>query len=134
MLIKILNRKHDKCIESIYFADEENAWYISSPIIILHGAGGGQNGRYLNTEEGIIRGIQLGYKVIEIDIGITSDNESVLTHRFRPDDEVVFDHRPTLSEFLSFGAPVGETALSLNLFLQKFCSSILGNENNCRIH
>lgn len=82
--------------------------------------GGVQGKKYNNTEEGIIRGIQEGYRVIEIDVGITSDNEYVLTHRFRPDDEIIFEKRPTLAEFLVQGAPEDETALSLQTFIDKF--------------
>lgn len=51
---------------------------------------------------------------------MTSDNEIVLTHRFQPDGEIIFSHKPTLKEFLDIGAPEGETALSLQSFFQKY--------------
>lgn len=108
--------------EIIHIEDEDNAWYSTAPTLILHG--GGYNGhRYNNSKEGIDAGIKK-YSVIEIDVGITSDNVLVLTHRFEPDDEIIFDSKPTLDEFMKNGALEGETPLSLKQFVNFY------NEND----
>lgn len=105
---------------SVIIGDEENSWYsIQYPLLVLHGASMGGY-RYNNSKESIEQAILQGYKIIEIDIGITADNELVLTHRFSPDDEVIFDSRPNLNDFLSYGALEGETALTLRQFV-KLC-------------
>lgn len=102
------------------FEDEENGWYTADkPILILHGVG-----RYNNSQEGIERGISEGYKIIEIDVGITSDNVFVLTHRFEPDDEIIFENKPSLDEFLNQGAAVGETPLTLEQFTDTYCQNM----------
>lgn len=82
---------------------------------------GGYNGyKYNNSKEGIDKGILDGYRVIEVDVGITSDNNMVLTHRFEPDDEIIFEGRPSLDDFLKKGALEGETALSLEMFVDLY--------------
>lgn len=102
----------------VKFCDEENSWYSTQyPLLVLHGAS--MDGyKYNNSKESIEYAISQGYKIIEIDIGITADNELVLTHRFSPDDEVIFDSRPKLNDFLSYGALEGETALTLKQFVK----------------
>jgi len=81
--------------------DASNAWCsMPKPIFIAH-AGGGSLCKYSNSKEAIADSIARGYKIIEIDVDLTSDCIPVLSHRFRPNNEVVFDYRPSLSEFLS---------------------------------
>ena len=120
----VLNRNKD-LDSSVRFIDGEDEWYINhsqGPILIMHGAGGTGH-RYSNSKEGILSSIEKGYSIIEIDIGITSDNVLVLTHRFMPDDEICFESRPSFKEFLKRGAPYGETALSLKDFFDCFSNS-----------
>ena len=74
--------------------------------------------KYNNSKESIEQAILNGYRIIEIDIGITADNELVLTHRFSPDNEIIFESRLKLNEFLSYGALEGETALTLKQFVE----------------
>lgn len=120
----ILNKKKNPDA-SIKFIDQAGKWYISQdhkPLLIMHGAAGTGH-RYSNSKEGIIDSIKKGFSVIEIDIGITSDNYLVLTHRFMPDDEICFEKTPSLADFLKKGAPCGETALSLSDFFECFSDS-----------
>lgn len=92
---------------------EGNWWADDCPLLILHGAGGLNNKKYNNSRESIMHGVQIGFKVIEIDVGETADGVFVLTHRFRPDDEIIYKERPSLDQFLENGATEGETGLSL---------------------
>lgn len=119
VLKKAETRLKSKSKGSVHFLDRQDAWYSKSPLLVLHGAG--YNGcKYNNSKEGIDHGISAGYKVIEIDVGITSDSFFVLTHRFEPDGEIVFCKRPSLKEFLEEGALEGETALSLEQFVNLY--------------
>lgn len=104
----------------IQYVDEPEAWYSNENIIILHGAGGVNGARYNNSKEGIVRGICCGYKVIEIDLGLTAEKVPVLTYRFKPDDEIIFQGVPSLSKFLSSGALEGETPLTLEMFIEQY--------------
>ncbi len=120
--IKSILKKKRKLDGSIKFVDKAGDWYVSQdhkPLLIMHGAAGTGH-RYSNSKEGIVDSINKGFSVIEIDIGITSDNVLVLTHRFMPDDEICFEKTPSLDEFISNGAPYGETALSLSEFFECF--------------
>ena len=112
--------KGKKSGKNIKFEDIDGAWYTVPSTVILHGAGGRNGARYNNSKESILRGIELGYRVIEIDIGETRDGKYVLTHRFRPDDETVFTEKPYELEFLNGGAIEGETALNLEMFVSLF--------------
>ena len=105
----------------IHFTDEQDAWYTDLPLMILHGAANGRR-CYSNSEEGIIRGAENGFKVIEVDVSRTSDGCFVLSHRFRPDGEIIFDKTPSLEEFLREGASENETALTFQDLLRRFGS------------
>ena len=123
LLLRLTFSRKKKKLVQVKFFDEENSWYSNVPFIILHGAGGLNQRKYNNSREGICRGIDKNYKVIEVDISVTADRIPVLTHRFMPDDERIFEQRPLLSEFLSSGALEGENAITLELFIKDFSDS-----------
>lgn len=118
-LVKIFQKiRAKKCCYK--FEDKNASYYSTVPMLILHGAGGLNSKKYNNSKEGIIRGISEGYRIIEVDIGITSDGILVLTHRFQPDEERIFDVKPTFDEFIINGVPKGETGISLSDFFNMF--------------
>ena len=93
--------------------DEPGSWYSQAKPILWAHAGGGCLHTYGNSKEAIEDSISKGFKVIEIDLDLTSDGVPVLSHRFRPGNQIQFDHRPTLSEFLS--APINGRYTPLTL-------------------
>lgn len=93
--------------------DEPGAWYCQEKPILWAHAGGGSLHIYGNSKEAIADSIEKGFKVIEVDVDLTSDGVPVLSHRFRPDNQVQFDYRPTLSEFLS--TPINDKYTPLTL-------------------
>ena len=97
LALRRLASRHGTCT----LADEPGAWYgMAKPILWAH-AGGGALHTYGNSKEAIEYSLDHGLRVIEIDVDLTSDGVPVLTHRFRPDNQIAFDHRPDLKEFLS---------------------------------
>ena len=106
-------------IESIQpLLTPENAWFYSdSPILIAH-SGGGINGcTYTNSKEAIVQAITNGFRVIEVDVCMTSDGIPVLSHDFKPDFENLFEQIPTLKMFLSTPMDSGLTSLTFEDFL-----------------
>lgn len=93
--------------------DEPGSWYTGKSPIMWAYAGGGRLHFYGNSKEAIDDSIAHGFKIIEIDVALTADKIPVLTHWFRPNYEVQFDKRPTLTEFLSTPINGKFTALSL---------------------
>lgn len=77
----------------------EDAWYTQKAPLLWAYAGGGHLHQYGNSIEAIDESIRRGFKIIEIDVSLTSDGTPVVTHWFRPDNQVVFDRTPTLAEF-----------------------------------
>ena len=102
--------------------DEPGAWYCQEKPILWAHAGGGSLHTYGNSKEAIADSIEKGFKVIEVDVDLTSDGVPVLSHRFRPDNQVQFDHRPTLSEFLSTPLNGKYTPLTLKGLFEEFKS------------
>lgn len=102
--------------------DEPGSWYSQAKPILWAHAGGGRLHTYGNSKEAIEDSISKGLKVIEVDVDLTSDGVPVLSHRFRPGNQIQFDHRPTLSEFLS--APINGcyTPLTLQGLFDEFKS------------
>lgn len=96
-----------------------DAWFISdSPILIAH-SGGGINGYvYTNSKEAILQSIASGYRVIEVDVSMTSDGVPVLSHDFRPDHEQLFNSLPTLEVFLNTPMECNLTPLTLSDFVK----------------
>ena len=89
-----------------------------TPILIAH-SGGGINGYvYTNSQEAILQSIANGYRVIEVDVSMTSDGVPVLTHDFKPDNEHIFSATPTLAMFLKQPMECGLTPLTLVDFLK----------------
>ena len=107
----IMNKGIRKCIRKVQFIcrtskwrgailkDEENAWYTAPTPILWAYAGGGNLHKYGNSREAIDESIKNGFRVIEIDVSLTSDGVPVLTHWFKPDDQIEWDITPTLAEF-----------------------------------
>lgn len=93
--------------------DEANAWYTAPAPILWAYAGGGSLHKYGNSQEAIDESIKNGFRVIEIDVSLTSDRVPVLTHWFKPDDQIEWDSTPTLAEFK--GRLINERFHSLTL-------------------
>ena len=81
--------------------DSPDAWYMGKLPILWAYAGGGHLHQYGNSVEAIDTSIAKSFKVIEIDVSLTEDGIPVVTHWFRPDNQVVFDKTPTLEVFKS---------------------------------
>lgn len=77
----------------------------------------------MNSLEAINRAVDLEFDVVEIDIGLTSDGIPVLTHNFRPNNEMMFDETPTLSQFLATKLLNGETPITLDRLLADHAES-----------
>lgn len=103
-------------------SDEPGAWYCQEKPILWAHAGGGSLHTYGNSKEAIADSIEKGFKVMEVDVDLTSDGVPVLSHRFCPDNQVQFDHRPTLSEFLSTPLNGKYTPLTLKGLFDEFKS------------
>ena len=80
-------------------ADNPNAWYAGKLPILWAYAGGGHLHQYGNSVEAIDTSIAKSFKVIEIDVSLTEDGVPVVTHWFRPDNQVVFNKTPTIEVF-----------------------------------
>ena len=76
-----------------------NAWYSCDIPILWAYAGGGALHNYGNSVEAIDESIKRGYRVIELDVSLTSDGVPVLTHWFKPDNQIEWDDIPSLSDF-----------------------------------
>ncbi len=79
--------------------DEENAWYTQKKPILWAYAGGGAARRYSNSREAIQESMRRGFSVIEVDVSLTKDGIPVLSHWFRPDNQIMFEKDPTYDEF-----------------------------------
>ena len=95
---------------------------LPSPLLWGH-AGGGQLGFYTNSKEAIEESIRLGYKVIEVDISLTSDNVPVLSHKFSPGGILAFPQRPSLDEFMCTPICGRWTPLSLKDLIDLYADS-----------
>lgn len=83
----------------VVLVDSPNAWYTGNIPILWAYAGGGHIHQYGNSVEAIDLSIAKSFNVIEVDVSLTADAVPVVTHWFRPDNQVVFDKTPTLREF-----------------------------------
>ena len=79
--------------------DEEGSWYMGKRPLLWAYAGGGHLHQYGNSLEAIDESIKLGFRIIEIDVSLTSDNVPVVTHWFRPDNQIMFNQTPTVEAF-----------------------------------
>ena len=79
--------------------DSPGAWYEGKLPILWAYAGGGHLHQYGNSIEAIDTSISKSFKVIEVDVSLTEDGIPVVTHWFRPDNQVVFNKTPTLDVF-----------------------------------
>lgn len=110
-------------LESGCVSSAESLWEsIGVPQLWAH-AGGGMLGFYTNSREAIEDSIKRGYKVIEIDVGLTSDMVPVLTHNFAPEGVAAFYRLPTSEEFLSQPICGKYTPLSLKNCIDEFSTS-----------
>lgn len=83
-------------------------------------AGGGRLHVYGNSQEAIEDSLSRGVKILEVDCNFTSDGVPVLTHEFRPNNAIEFDHIPSAQEFLAKKVNDRFTPLSLDSFLAKY--------------
>lgn len=83
-------------------------------------AGSGRFHMYGNSQEAFDDAIGRGFGVIEADVMMTADGVPVMSHRFRPNNEIVFDKTPTLDAFLSTKVNGKYTPLSLDMFIKRY--------------
>ena len=83
-------------------------------------AGGGRLHAYGNSQEAIEDSLSRGVKILEVDCNFTSDGVPVLTHEFRPNNAIEFDHIPSAQEFLAKKVNDRFTPLTLDSFLAKY--------------
>ena len=86
-------------------------------------AGGGRLHIYGNSQEAFDDAIDSGFSIIEADVMMTSDHVPVMSHRFRPNNEVAFDLIPTASEFLSQKVNGKYTPLTLDAFIVRYAAT-----------
>ncbi len=77
---------------------------LSSPDYFIAHAGGSIDGqKYLNCKEGLLQSLKNGYKYIEVDLALTSDNAVVCLHdwqHFKTLASIAIDNEPmSLQEF-----------------------------------
>lgn len=83
-------------------------------------AGGGRFHLYGNSQESFDDAIKRGFSVLEADVSMTADNIPVMSHRFRPNNEVEFDAIPTVAEFLSRKINGQYTPMTLDDFISRY--------------
>lgn len=107
------------CEVALPMVDETNAWYTCKPRIWAHAAGARQI-LFANTKEAIDDSISHGFKVVEVDVSVTSDGIPVLSHGFKPNGIEMFKCIPTFKTFIS--SPIcGEyTPLALSDLWNKY--------------
>jgi glycerophosphoryl diester phosphodiesterase len=86
---------------------------------ISHAAGEINSIKYSNSAEALQQSYELGYKFIEIDISLTSDNEFVLIHDWYKTRKYLFNKKGTTSKkhFLKDKMIKGLTPMSLDMAL-----------------
>ena len=99
---------------------------LSSPDYFIAHAGGAVDGHtYLNCKEGLLQSLENGYKYVELDLGLTSDNEIVCLHDWKHFNNIAsinIDNEPmSLVEFQQQKILGKYTPLTLNdvLSIQK---------------
>ena len=100
---------------------EGGQWRLQrEPLAWAHGGGIVDGLRYTNSKEAIEAAISNGFRVIEVDVSITSDGVPVLSHFWQPNGENQFDGKtPSLKEFMGVNICDQLTPLSLSdLFAQ----------------
>lgn len=75
---------------------------------------------YGNSQESFDDAIKRGFSVLEADVSMTADNIPVMSHRFRPNNEVEFDAIPTVAEFLSRKINGQYTPMTLDDFISRY--------------
>lgn len=100
--------------------DEPGAWYAGPKPVLWAHAGGGRLCAYSNSKEAIDDSIAHGFKVLELDVAVTSDGVPVLSHWFRPCGVELYGGRPTLQQFKD--TPVGGryTPLTLEALFENY--------------
>lgn len=100
--------------------DEENAWYTQKKPILWAYAGGGATRRYSNSREAIEESIRRGFSVVEVDVSLTKDGIPVLSHWFRPDNQIMFEKDPSYGEFKATLIDGKFHALSLDELIEAY--------------
>ncbi len=86
-------------------------------------AGGGRLHVYGNSQEAFDDAIASGFSIIEADVMMTVDHVPVMSHRFRPNNEIAFDSTPTATEFLSQKINGKYTPLTLDAFVARYAAA-----------
>ena len=97
------------------------AWNKTSPLIWAH-AGGADPVLYGNSMENFDRAIAKGFRCLEADVGMTSDNIPVLTHLFRPNNENLYEGKPSVEKFKNTKINDKYTPLTLDMFIERYRS------------
>ncbi len=80
-IIKFLTRERRKRIEKWNFLTwrEDKNWY-STEKLIAHAAGGLVRLNYTNSKDALAQSMSQGFKVVEIDVGVSADGKLLCTH------------------------------------------------------
>lgn len=89
------------------------------PVLMAHAGAGGEI-FYANTPEACDKSIAKGFRILEVDVSITSDGVPVMSHCFQPNGEIVFDRTPTAAEFLATKVCGTGTPMTLADFLNRY--------------
>ena len=83
-------------------------------------AGGGRYHIFGNSVEAFDDAIASGFSIIEADVMLTRDGVPVMSHRFRPNNEVEFDRTPSVGEFLARRINGKYTPLTFDDFIKRY--------------
>lgn len=83
-------------------------------------AGGGRYHVFGNSQEAFDDALESGFSIIEADVILTSDGVPVMSHRFRPNNEVEFDYTPSVDEFMARRINGKYTPLTLDDFIRRY--------------
>lgn len=95
------------------------SWLTDTPMLWAHAGAGGEI-LYANAVEAFDASISNGFKILEVDVSITSDGVPVMSHCFRPNGSIEFDEVPTVDEFLAKKICGRFTPLTLEMFLKRY--------------
>ena len=94
-------------------------WRNHQPLLWAH-AGGADPVIYGNAMENFDRAIAKGFRCIEADVCVTTDGVPVLTHGFRPNNENLYERKPTSEDFLRTKIDDKYTPMTLSGFIERY--------------
>lgn len=85
-VINVLCKERKKKMKGwdFLFWKEDSEWY-SAERLIAHAAGGHVGLEYTNSQDALVKSLDSGFRVIEIDVAVSADGELICTHEHYED-------------------------------------------------